>query len=146
MEGSSRLSSPFSFSRMPILFGLVARGTSVLAKHAECEGNFVEVCAVVLSKIPPGSSKLTYTHGNFLIHYISVDRIHYVCVTDDVRPCDFFLLWFYAASYCYALITGFRTVQSFCLPHRSETQVSETFALLGFEYDERGTELFDVFN
>ncbi len=48
---------------MPLLFGLVARGTTVLAKYASCAGNFMEVVEQVLAKIPPESNKLTYSHG-----------------------------------------------------------------------------------
>ena len=48
---------------MPILFGVVARGTTVLAKYASCAGNFNEVVDQVLAKIPPENNKLTYTHG-----------------------------------------------------------------------------------
>ena len=48
---------------MPILFSVVARGTTVLAKYASCAGNFTEVTEQILSKIPQGNSKLTYSHG-----------------------------------------------------------------------------------
>ena len=48
---------------MPILFSVVARGTTVLAKHANCAGNFVEVIEQVLAKISRETSKMTYSHG-----------------------------------------------------------------------------------
>lgn len=50
-------------ARSPLLFAVVARGTTVLAKHAACTGNFMEVVEQVMAKIPPDNNKLTYTHG-----------------------------------------------------------------------------------
>lgn len=68
---------------MPLLYSVVARGTTVLAKYAHCAGNFAEVTEQILSRIPPENSKLTYTQGNYLFHYITEDRIAYLCITDD---------------------------------------------------------------
>ena len=48
---------------MPVLFAVVSRGSTILAKHASCAGNFTEVVDQVLAKIPPENNKLTYTHG-----------------------------------------------------------------------------------
>lgn len=69
---------------MPILFSVVARGTVVLAKYATCAGNFTEVTEQILSKIPPHDDKLTYSHGNYLFHYIAENKLVYFCITDDV--------------------------------------------------------------
>lgn len=68
---------------MPILYSVVARGTTVLAKFASCAGNFAEITEQILRRIPPENSKLTYTQGNYLFHYISEDRVIYLCITDD---------------------------------------------------------------
>ncbi|KAK6173015.1 hypothetical protein SNE40_016555 [Patella caerulea] len=68
---------------MPILFAVVARGATVLAKYASCAGNFTQVTEQILAKIPTVDSKLTYSHGNYLFHYISEDKIIYLCITDD---------------------------------------------------------------
>ncbi|XP_036601814.1 vesicle-associated membrane protein 7-like [Trichosurus vulpecula] len=68
---------------MAILFTVVARGTTILAKHAWCGGNFLEMTEQILAKIPSENNKLTYSHGNYLFHYICQDRIVYLCVTDD---------------------------------------------------------------
>ncbi|XP_033290028.1 vesicle-associated membrane protein 7-like [Orcinus orca] len=67
---------------MAILFA-VARGTTILAGHAWCGGNFLEVTEQILAKIPSENNKLTYLHGNYLFHYICQDRIVYLCITDD---------------------------------------------------------------
>lgn len=69
---------------MPLLFSVVARGTVVLAKYATCAGNFTEVTEQLLSKIPPHDDKLTYSHGNYLFHYIAENKLVYFCITDDV--------------------------------------------------------------
>lgn len=50
---------------MPILFAVVSRGTTVLAKYASCAGNFTEVTEQILGKIGPEDSKLTYSHGRY---------------------------------------------------------------------------------
>lgn len=68
---------------MPILYSVVARGPIILAKHAACVGNFEEVTAKILAKIPPENDKLTYSQGPYLFHYICEDYIIYMCITDD---------------------------------------------------------------
>ncbi|XP_055421517.1 vesicle-associated membrane protein 7 isoform X5 [Bubalus kerabau] len=74
---------PGQIEAMAILFAVVARGTTILAKHAWCGGNFLEVTEQILAKIPSENNKLTYSHGNYLFHYICQDRIVYLCITDD---------------------------------------------------------------
>lgn len=70
--------------KMPILYSVISRGTVVLAKYASCAGNFAEVTEQILSKIAPFNDKLTYSHGNYLFHYVCENRIVYFCITDDV--------------------------------------------------------------
>ena len=48
---------------MAILFTVIARGTTVLAKYASCAGNFLEVAEQVLSKLSGENSKMTYYQG-----------------------------------------------------------------------------------
>lgn len=69
---------------MTILYSVISRGTTVLARHAACAGNFQEVTEQILKQIPPEDSKLTYSHDNYLFHYISENTIIYMCITDDV--------------------------------------------------------------
>ncbi|XP_055845850.1 vesicle-associated membrane protein 7 isoform X2 [Episyrphus balteatus] len=68
---------------MPILYSVISRGTTVLAKFAECVGNFAEVTEQIMSKISLENHKLTYSHGNYLIHYNCENKIIYMCITDD---------------------------------------------------------------
>lgn len=72
---------------MPILYSVVSRGTTVLAKYAECVGNFAEVTEQIIVKISHENHKLSYAHGNYLIHYICEDKIIYMCITDNVSMC-----------------------------------------------------------
>ncbi|OXU29756.1 hypothetical protein TSAR_014806 [Trichomalopsis sarcophagae] len=68
---------------MPLLYSVVARGPTVLSKHAACAGNFEEVTEQILAKIPPQNDKMTYSQGPYLFHYVCEDRIIYMCITDD---------------------------------------------------------------
>lgn len=69
---------------MPLLYSVVSRGTTVLARFANnCTGNFSEITEQVLAQIGPDDSKMTYSHGSFLFHYILQDRIIYLCISDD---------------------------------------------------------------
>ncbi|XP_023209453.1 vesicle-associated membrane protein 7-like [Centruroides sculpturatus] len=68
---------------MPLLYSVVSRGTTVLAKYASCAGNFSEVTEQIIAKISPETPKLTYSHGSYLFHYIVEDDIIYLCITDD---------------------------------------------------------------
>lgn len=68
-----------------ILYTVIARGSTILAKYASCAGNFSEVTEQILGKIPPEDSKLTYSHMSYLFHYVKEDNITYLCITDDVR-------------------------------------------------------------
>ena len=47
---------------MPILYCTITRGTTILAKHAKCSGNFQEVTEHILAKIATNvDAKMTYT-------------------------------------------------------------------------------------
>lgn len=77
--------SIFQTPEMPLLYSVVARGTTVLARYATCAGNFAEVTEQILSKIPPGESgRLTYSHASYLFHYVAGAGIVFMCITDDV--------------------------------------------------------------
>lgn len=65
----------------PLLYALIARGTTILARQAACSGNFSEVTEQVLSKIPPEDNKKTYSHLEFYFHYICENRIIYMLIT-----------------------------------------------------------------
>ena len=58
-----------------LLCCVISRGTTVLARYAQCAGNFNEICELVLAKIPPGDGKMSYSHGEFFYHYTSKNGI-----------------------------------------------------------------------
>ncbi|XP_057367101.1 vesicle-associated membrane protein 7-like isoform X2 [Daphnia carinata] len=69
---------------MPLLYSVVSRGTTVLARYANnCTGNFSEITEQVLAQIGTDDSKMTYSHGSYLFHYILQNRIIYLCISDD---------------------------------------------------------------
>lgn len=55
-----------------LIYAMVARGTVVLAEHTAYAGNFRDIAAQCLQKLPAGDNRLTYTCDahtfNFLIH------------------------------------------------------------------------------
>ena len=55
---------------MPILYSVVARGNTVLARFASCTGNFAEVAEQILKNITPENAKLTYTHARCGVHVV----------------------------------------------------------------------------
>lgn len=120
---------------MPILYSVISRGPTVLAKNAECVGNFAEVTEQIIKTIPTNNHKLTYAHGNYLIHFISEDRIIYMCITDDeferARAFLFlteikrrFLLQYglqAATAIAYAMNTEFSPILAYEMKHHSDT-------------------------
>ncbi|XP_060532297.1 vesicle-associated membrane protein 7 [Cylas formicarius] len=68
---------------MPILYSVISRGNTILARYASCTGNFAEVTEQIIAKIPARNDKLTYSHGNYLFHYICEHGIIYMSITDN---------------------------------------------------------------
>jgi len=62
---------------------VVARGTTVLARHASCVGNFGEISEVVLAKVKEQEQpKMTLTQGEFLFHFISQGGLVVLAITE----------------------------------------------------------------
>ncbi|XP_026468665.1 vesicle-associated membrane protein 7-like [Ctenocephalides felis] len=135
---------------MPILYSVVSRGTTVLAKYASCAGNFAEVTEQIMAKIPPDDNKLTYSHGNYLFHYICENRIIYMCITDDEfeRARAFLFLneikrRFFASfgmtaenAIAYAMNSDFSNVLAAEMKHFSESREIDTMAKVHGQLDE----------
>lgn len=135
---------------MPLLYSVIARGTTVLAKHATCTGNFAEITEQILAKIPPDDDKLTYSQGPYLFHYICENRIIYMCITDDdfQRSRAFLYLneikrRFHAAygqgaqtALAYAMNSEFSRVLSNEMKHYSESKDIDTLSKVHGELDE----------
>lgn len=136
---------------MPILYSVISRGSTILAKNAECVGNFAEVTEQIINKISLSSNeKLTYSHGKYLIHYICEDRIIYMCITDDEfeRARSFlflteikrrFLLAYglqAATAIAYAMNTEFSRVLASEMKHYSEATEIDAITKVHGQIDE----------
>lgn len=117
---------------MPILYSVVARGTTILAKYASCTGNFDEVTENILTKIPPQNDKLTYSQGQYLFHYICENNIIYMCTTDAVSNQRYIYMYIKKIfivqfiGYCFtitAFISGFPKIQSIFVSCRNERKI-----------------------
>eukprot|EP00301_Raphidiophrys_heterophryoidea_P019831 c4677_g1_i1.p1 GENE.c4677_g1_i1~~c4677_g1_i1.p1 ORF type:complete len:249 (+),score=44.19 c4677_g1_i1:1-747(+) len=76
-----------NFSQMPIIYGLVARGATVLAEFTPAAGNFTIVTRRILEKIPAGqNTKMSYTYDAHLFHFIVSNGLTYLCMADEAFP------------------------------------------------------------
>ena len=71
-----------------ILCGVIARGTTILAKYIQVAGcNMNEFINNVLEKITATSdTSNSYTHGEFMIYYISERNIIYLAIAQQDIP------------------------------------------------------------
>merc|ERR1712038_746646 len=85
----SLISSLIPDFAMSILYSVIARRTTVLARFASCIGNFSEITEVVLAKIwdsdsrPKGDTKATLKSDSYLYHYMIAGDLVYLCITED---------------------------------------------------------------
>ena len=49
-------------NKMPIIYGLVARGSTVLAEYSSSTGNFTQITRRILEKIPQQDGKMSYVY------------------------------------------------------------------------------------
>jgi len=69
---------------MPIIYGVVARGTTVLAEYSTARGNFDQVARRILEKIQSQTnSKMSYVYERHIFHYQVDDYITYLCMADE---------------------------------------------------------------
>ncbi|RZC38539.1 vesicle-associated membrane protein 7 [Asbolus verrucosus] len=135
---------------MPILYSVISRGNTVLVRYASCAGNFAEVTEQIIGKIPPHDDKLTYSHGNYLFHYISEKQIIYMCITDDEFERSRAFLFLnevkrrFRSSYgetadnaiAYAMNSEFSRVLANEMKHYSESHDVDTISRVHGELDE----------
>ncbi|XP_030763756.1 vesicle-associated membrane protein 7 [Sitophilus oryzae] len=135
---------------MPILFSVISRGTTVLAKYASCAGNFIEVTEQIIAKISPQDDKLTYSHGSYLFHYVCENRIIYLCITDNEFERSRAFLFLneikrrFQSHYgptadtaiAYSLNTDFARVLANEMKHYSESHDVDTISKVHSELDE----------
>lgn len=69
---------------MPLIYGLVARGSVVLCEHAITTGNFGAITQHILDKISPQQdSRMTYVYDKYLFHYMVRGGLTYLCLADE---------------------------------------------------------------
>ncbi|KAH7926583.1 VAMP synaptobrevin-like protein [Leucogyrophana mollusca] len=69
---------------MSLIHALVSRGDTILAEHQTPDHrDFSHATQMILSKIPPNDSKLTYVWEQYLFHYISDSGFTYLVMADD---------------------------------------------------------------
>jgi len=68
---------------MPIIYSLVARGSTVLAEYTNTTGNFTTVTQSILDKIPSTNSKMSYVYDRYLFHYVAENGLVYMCMADE---------------------------------------------------------------
>lgn len=67
-----------------ILYCVVARSGTVLARHAACVGNFAEISELVLAKVREQEhQKMTLTQGEFLFHFTAREGIVTLAITES---------------------------------------------------------------
>nr|XP_022911701.1 vesicle-associated membrane protein 7 [Onthophagus taurus] len=135
---------------MPILYSVITKGTIVLAKYAACAGNFAEVTSQIIEKIPQHNDKLTYSHSNYLFHYICENGVIFMCISDDEFERSRAFLFLneikrrFQASYGYtidnvmpyAMNAEFSRVLSTEMTHYSESRDLDTISKVHGELDE----------
>jgi vesicle-associated membrane protein 7 len=58
---------------MPIIYGVVARGSTVLAEYSTAKGNFDEVAKKILEKISSQhNSKMSYVYERYMFIVITM--------------------------------------------------------------------------
>lgn len=68
---------------MPIIYSIVARGTTVLAEFSAAQGNFAEVTRRILEKIPAQDSKMSYVYDKHIFHYVVNGGLTFLCMADE---------------------------------------------------------------
>mmetsp|Transcript_20750 Transcript_20750/g.49309 ORF Transcript_20750/g.49309 Transcript_20750/m.49309 type:complete len:219 (-) Transcript_20750:765-1421(-) len=68
---------------MPIIYGLVARETTILAEYTATTGNFTSVTRRILEKIPPKDSRMSYVYDRHIFHIMVFDGLTFLCMADE---------------------------------------------------------------
>lgn len=101
---------------MAILYGVVARGTTVLAEFSAVTGNTGAVVRRILEKLSEtdsAESRLCFSQDRYIFHILRSDGITFLCMANDTfgsKPLflnrvnfTFFVLIFWFIVYCAAV-------------------------------------------
>lgn len=67
---------------MPIIYGVIARGSIVLCEHMDGKGNAKEIVRTILTKIPSNDSQMSYIYEEFglLLLHSKLNIIIYISI------------------------------------------------------------------
>ena len=70
---------------MSLLHAVISKGATILCEHGtDASASYSASCQTILTRIPPNSSKLTYSADQHLFHYIrDNNNLTVLCVADD---------------------------------------------------------------
>lgn len=71
---------------MAILYGVVARGTTVLAEFSAVTGNTGAVVRRILEKLTdadPAESRLCFSQDRYIFHILRSDGLTFLCMAND---------------------------------------------------------------
>ncbi|XP_022862915.1 vesicle-associated membrane protein 714-like isoform X2 [Olea europaea var. sylvestris] len=71
---------------MAILYGVVARGTTVLAEFSAVTGNAPAVSRRILEKLSetePAESRLCFSQDRYIFHILRSDGLTFLCMAND---------------------------------------------------------------
>eukprot|EP00727_Mastigamoeba_balamuthi_P006826 m51a1_g2764 putative Synaptobrevin (221) ;mRNA; r:990693-991847 len=68
---------------MPIIYSLVARGTTILAEYAASTGNFTQITRHILEKLPQANGKTAYNYDNYTFLCLIDDGLLHLCMTEQ---------------------------------------------------------------
>ncbi|VFQ95386.1 unnamed protein product [Cuscuta campestris] len=77
---------------MAILYGLVARGATVLAEFSAVTGNTGAVARRILEKLSASGaaeSRLCFSQGRYIFHILMSDGLTFLCMANDT----FGIIW-----------------------------------------------------
>lgn len=63
-----------------LIYGMVARGTVVVAEHTSYTGNFRDIAAQCLHRLPAGNNRFTYTCDNHTFNFLVTDGYGILCL------------------------------------------------------------------
>ena len=67
---------------MPLLYSLIARGKVVLAEKELSAGNFPTIGRVLLNRVKPTDTKMSFVYDKYVFHYIVDNDVIYMCMAD----------------------------------------------------------------
>eukprot|EP00002_Diphylleia_rotans_P040488 TRINITY_DN9601_c0_g1_i1.p1 TRINITY_DN9601_c0_g1~~TRINITY_DN9601_c0_g1_i1.p1 ORF type:complete len:218 (-),score=51.83 TRINITY_DN9601_c0_g1_i1:141-794(-) len=68
---------------MPIIYGVVAQQSTIIAEYSATTGNFPMIARRILEKIGNESTRMSYVYDRYLFHYIMQSDFVFMCLADE---------------------------------------------------------------